>query len=54
MLKFFREAAQRADRRRRMMFDFQTLQAMDERMLRDIGVSRGDIDEAQRRVRWMV
>jgi uncharacterized protein YjiS (DUF1127 family) len=54
MLKFFREAAQRADRRRRMMLDFQTLQAMDERMLRDIGVSRGDIDEAQRRVRWMV
>jgi uncharacterized protein YjiS (DUF1127 family) len=54
MLKFFKKAAQRAHWRRRMMLDFQTLQAMDERMLRDIGVSRGDIDEAQRRVRWMV
>jgi uncharacterized protein YjiS (DUF1127 family) len=54
MLKFFKKAAQRADWRRRMMLDFQMLQAMDERMLRDIGVSRADIDEAQRRVRWMV
>jgi uncharacterized protein YjiS (DUF1127 family) len=30
------------------------LQAMDERMLRDIGISRAEIDRADRRVRWIV
>jgi uncharacterized protein YjiS (DUF1127 family) len=54
MLKFLKQAVQRADRRHRAMFDYRMMQAMDERMLRDIGITRADVDEARRRVRWMV
>jgi uncharacterized protein YjiS (DUF1127 family) len=54
MLKFIKEAVAWADSRSRARFDYRMMQAMDERMLRDIGVTRADIDEAQRRVRWLV
>jgi uncharacterized protein YjiS (DUF1127 family) len=53
MLDYIRRAIGRANHRKRVKLDLETLQAMDERMLRDIGITRAEIDEAQRRVRWM-
>jgi uncharacterized protein YjiS (DUF1127 family) len=52
MLKYIRQAMERSERRHRAMAGYRLVQAMDERMLRDIGVTRADVDEAQRRVRY--
>jgi uncharacterized protein YjiS (DUF1127 family) len=54
MLKFIKEAIEHSERRYRAMTDYRMMQEMDERMLRDIGVTRAEIDEAQHKVRWMV
>jgi uncharacterized protein YjiS (DUF1127 family) len=53
MLKFIKEAMRRAERRRRASDELRMLEAMDERMLRDIGVTRADVDEDRRRLRRM-
>jgi uncharacterized protein YjiS (DUF1127 family) len=54
MLNFIKGAVALADRRHRFMRDYRTIGAMDDRMLSDIGITRAEIDAAQRRVRWMV
>jgi uncharacterized protein YjiS (DUF1127 family) len=54
MLRFIKAATERADRRYQALRDVATMQAMDERMLRDIGITRADIDEVRRRVRGRI
>jgi uncharacterized protein YjiS (DUF1127 family) len=54
MLRFIKKALKRSERRYQAMAGYRMMQEMDERMLRDIGVTRAEIDEAQHKVRWMV
>jgi uncharacterized protein YjiS (DUF1127 family) len=54
MLTKLKDAARRVNERARAARAMRAMQEMDERMLRDIGVTRADIDRAVRNVRWMV
>jgi uncharacterized protein YjiS (DUF1127 family) len=49
MFETMREAFRRATRRRMAMIDHETLRSMDDHLLRDIGVTRAQIDAASPR-----
>jgi uncharacterized protein YjiS (DUF1127 family) len=51
MFRKMRAAFERMDHRRAARLDYDTMQAMDERALRDIGTSRAEIEAEMRRLR---